>query len=185
MSACPRPRSRRRARARRPASWTARYSPPSTSSTGTPLCRTRPGRRSPGTWTSGNGWTSSSRSAPTASWPWPSTASASSPNTKGRPVPHFVKPAAGSWTAQYPELGTGPVDYTDSIDPAYYEAEREAVFRRTWLNVGRVERVARPGNYFTKELAVLGTSLVIVKGTDGQIRAFHNVCRHRGNKLVW
>jgi phenylpropionate dioxygenase-like ring-hydroxylating dioxygenase large terminal subunit len=100
-------------------------------------------------------------------------------------VPHFVKPTAGSWTAQYPELGTGPVDYTDSIDPAYYEAEREAVFRRTWLNVGRVERVARAGNYFTKELAVLGTSLIIVKGTDGQIRAFHNVCRHRGNKLVW
>jgi phenylpropionate dioxygenase-like ring-hydroxylating dioxygenase large terminal subunit len=100
-------------------------------------------------------------------------------------VPHFVKPAAGSWTAQYPELGTGPVDYTDSIDPAYYEAEREAVFRRSWLNVGRVERVARPGNYFTKELAVVGTSLIVVKGTDGQIRAFHNVCRHRGNKLVW
>jgi phenylpropionate dioxygenase-like ring-hydroxylating dioxygenase large terminal subunit len=100
-------------------------------------------------------------------------------------VPHFVKPAAGSWTAQYPELGTGPVDYTDSIDPAYYETEREAIFRRSWLNVGRVERVARTGNYFTKELAVLGTSLIIVKGTDGEIRAFHNVCRHRGNKLVW
>jgi phenylpropionate dioxygenase-like ring-hydroxylating dioxygenase large terminal subunit len=100
-------------------------------------------------------------------------------------VPHFAKPAAGSWTAQYPELGTGPVDYTDSIDPSYYEAERDAIFRRTWLNVGRVERVARTGNYFTKELAVAGTSLIIVKGTDGQIRAFHNVCRHRGNKLVW
>ena len=100
-------------------------------------------------------------------------------------MPHFVKPAVGSWTAQYPELGTGPVDYTDSIDPAYYEAEREAIFRRTWLNVGRVERVARPGNYFTKELAVVGTSLVIVRGTDREIRAFHNVCRHRGNKLVW
>jgi phenylpropionate dioxygenase-like ring-hydroxylating dioxygenase large terminal subunit len=100
-------------------------------------------------------------------------------------VPHFTKPAAGSWTEQYPELGTGPVDYVDSIDPAYYEAERDAIFRRTWLNVGRVERLARVGSYFTKELAVAGTSLVIVKGRDGQIRAFHNLCRHRGNKLVW
>jgi phenylpropionate dioxygenase-like ring-hydroxylating dioxygenase large terminal subunit len=100
-------------------------------------------------------------------------------------VPHFTKPAAGSWTEQYPELGTGPVDYVDSIDPAYYEAERDAIFRRTWLNVGRVERLPRVGSYFTKELAVAATSLIIVKGSDGQIRAFHNVCRHRGNKLVW
>ena len=98
---------------------------------------------------------------------------------------HFRKPAVGSWTEQYPELGTGPVDYTDSIDPAYYEAERAAIFRRTWLNVGRVERLPRTGSYFTRELAVVGTSLVIVKGADGEVRAFHNICRHRGNKLVW
>ena len=97
----------------------------------------------------------------------------------------FAKPAAGSWTEQYPELGTAPVDYTDSIDPDHYEDERAAIFKRTWLNVGRVERVPRTGNYFTKELAAAGTSLIIVKGGDGKIRAFHNVCRHRGNKLVW
>jgi phenylpropionate dioxygenase-like ring-hydroxylating dioxygenase large terminal subunit len=100
-------------------------------------------------------------------------------------VAHFAKPPAGSWTEQYPELGTGPVSYADSIDPAHYEAERAAIFRRTWLNVGRVERVARTGSYFTRELAVAGTSLVIVRGRDGKVRAFHNVCRHRGNKLVW
>jgi phenylpropionate dioxygenase-like ring-hydroxylating dioxygenase large terminal subunit len=100
-------------------------------------------------------------------------------------VSHFRKPAVGSWTEQYPELGTGPVDYTDSIDPAYYEDERAAIFRRTWLNVGRVERLPRTGSYFTRELAVVGTSLVIVKGADGEVRAFHNICRHRGNKLVW
>lgn len=98
---------------------------------------------------------------------------------------HFAKPSAGSWTQQYPELGTSPVDYTDSIDPAFYEKERAAIFKRTWLNVGRVERLPRTGSYFTKELAAAGTSLVIVKGGDGTIRAFHNVCRHRGNKLVW
>ncbi|MEU1562143.1 aromatic ring-hydroxylating dioxygenase subunit alpha [Streptomyces mirabilis] len=100
-------------------------------------------------------------------------------------MPHFSKPEAGSWTEQYPELGTSPVNYEDSIDPAYYEAEREAIFKRTWLNVGRVEQVPKPGHYFTKELAAAGTSLIIVRGRDQQIRAFHNVCRHRGNKLVW
>ncbi|WP_427918712.1 aromatic ring-hydroxylating oxygenase subunit alpha [Streptomyces sp. cg40] len=100
-------------------------------------------------------------------------------------MPHFAKPAAGSWTEQHPELGTAPVSYTDSIDPAYYEAEREAIFMRTWLNVGRVESLPRTGSYFTKEVAAAGTSLVIVRGTDQKIRAFHNVCRHRGNKLMW
>ena len=58
-------------------------------------------------------------------------------------MPHFTKPAEGSWTQHYPELGTAPVDYTDSIDPAYFEAEREAIFKKTWLNVGRVERLPR------------------------------------------
>jgi phenylpropionate dioxygenase-like ring-hydroxylating dioxygenase large terminal subunit len=100
-------------------------------------------------------------------------------------MPHFAKPAEGSWTEHYSELGTGPVDYTDSVDPAYYEAERKAIFSRTWLQVGRAEQVPKTGSYFTKELTVAGTSLIIVRGRDGQIRAFHNMCRHRGNKLVW
>ena len=100
-------------------------------------------------------------------------------------MPHFAKPAAGSWTQQYPELGTGPVNYSDSIDPAHYEDERAAIFKRAWLNVGRLERLPRTGSYFTRELAVAGTSLIVVRGKDQQIRAFHNLCRHRGNKLVW
>jgi len=102
-------------------------------------------------------------------------------------VAHFAKPAAGSWTENYPELGTAPVDYTDSIDPAFFEAERDAIFKRTWLNVGRVERLPRTGSYFTKELpsAGPGMSVIVVKTKDGSIKAFHNMCRHRGNKLVW
>ncbi|MGW0181275.1 aromatic ring-hydroxylating oxygenase subunit alpha [Nocardia sp. NPDC003345] len=98
---------------------------------------------------------------------------------------HFNKPAAGSWTEHYPDLGTEPVDYSDSIDPQFYEDEREAIFKRTWLNVGRVERLPRKGSYFTKELTSAGTSLIIVRGNDNEIHAYHNVCRHRGNKLVW
>jgi len=98
---------------------------------------------------------------------------------------HFPKPAEGSWTEHYPELGTGPVNYEDSISPEFYELERKAIFHKTWLNVGRVEDVPRTGSYFTKELACAGTSVIIVKGKDGEIRGFHNICRHRGNKLVW
>jgi Rieske 2Fe-2S family protein len=98
---------------------------------------------------------------------------------------NFEKPPEGSWTAHYPELGTEPVSYEDSISPEIYELEREAIFKRAWLNVGRVEQLKRKGSYFTRELAVAGTSVVIVRDIDGEVRAFHNICRHRGNKLVW
>jgi phenylpropionate dioxygenase-like ring-hydroxylating dioxygenase large terminal subunit len=104
---------------------------------------------------------------------------------KGTVVPHFPKPDAGSWTAQYPKLGTAPVSYEDSISPAHYELERDAIFRRTWLNVGRVEQLPKVGSYFTKELDAARTSVVIVRSGDQEYRAFHNICRHRGNKLVW
>jgi len=100
-------------------------------------------------------------------------------------VAHFAKPEQGSWTELYPQLGTDPVNYDDSIDPQWFEDERDAVFRRSWLNVGRVEQLARTGSYFTKELDVLRTSVILVRDADGQIRGFHNICRHRGNKLVW
>src|SRR5437867_4059018 len=97
---------------------------------------------------------------------------------------HFTKPAEGSWTEHF-QLDTAPVSYDDSISPDFYEVERDAIFRRTWLNVGRVEQLPRAGSYFTKELDAARTSVVVVRGTDGEVRAFHNICRHRGNKLVW
>ena len=97
----------------------------------------------------------------------------------------FPKPPEGSWTQHYPELGTEPVSYEDSISPEFYEAEREAVFKRAWLNVGRVEQVPRKGSYFTKELKVANTSIIVVRTSSGEVKAFHNICRHRGNKLVW
>jgi phenylpropionate dioxygenase-like ring-hydroxylating dioxygenase large terminal subunit len=100
-------------------------------------------------------------------------------------VPHFPKPAEGSWTQHWPALGTAPVNYNDSIDPEHYKAEQEAIFKRRWLNVGRVERLPKGGSYFTREMPSVGTSLIIVKDLKGTVRAFHNICRHRGNKLMW
>jgi phenylpropionate dioxygenase-like ring-hydroxylating dioxygenase large terminal subunit len=99
-------------------------------------------------------------------------------------MPHFTKPPEGSWTEHY-GLGTGPISYEDSISSEHYELERDAIFRRTWLNVGRVEQLPKKGSYFTRELDAARTSVVIVRESDDQIRAFHNICRHRGNKLVW
>ena len=90
----------------------------------------------------------------------------------------------GKWTPDHPELGTGPVDYDDCISPEFFADEREGVFRRWWLYVGREERLPRPGTYFTRELGGLA-SIVVSRDLDGTIHAFHNVCAHRGNKVVW
>ena len=46
-------------------------------------------------------------------------------------MPHFPKPAAGSWTENWPELGTAPINYNDSIDPEHYRLEQQAKVRLT------------------------------------------------------
>ena len=100
-------------------------------------------------------------------------------------MPHFPKPSEGSWTEHYPHLSTQPSSYADSISPEFYELERKAIFEKTWLNLGRVEQLPRVGSYFTKEIDAAGTSIVVVRSGADEYRAFHNICRHRGNKLVW
>jgi len=63
-------------------------------------------------------------------------------------------------------------------DPAFLDAEKENIFWKTWQPVGRVDMVARPGDYFACE--VVGEPLVVTRTTKGELRAFYNVCRHRG-----
>lgn len=100
-------------------------------------------------------------------------------------MPSWPKPPEGSWTEHYPDLGTGPISLRDSTSPDFYELEREAIFKRAWLNIGRVEDVPRTGSYITKEISIAKTSIIVVRNRKGEINAFHNICRHRGNKLVW
>ena len=65
--------------------------------------------------------------------------------------------------------------------PAAFESEIDSVFRRSWACVGRAEHVAEPGAYWATDVA--GQNIVIVRDHDGTLRAFHNVCRHRGSLL--
>ncbi|KPI09741.1 hypothetical protein ACFZDP_29630 [Streptomyces mirabilis] len=62
------------------------------------------------------------------------------------------KPAKGSWTEHYPDLGTGVVSYEDCVSPAFCEVEGEGVFKRAQLNVGQVEDLPRKGSCFTGKL---------------------------------
>jgi Rieske 2Fe-2S family protein len=69
--------------------------------------------------------------------------------------------------------------------PELFAEEREKIFGRRWLCVGRGEQIAKPGDYFLASVA--GESLIVVRDRAGagtpRVRAFHNVCRHRGSRL--
>jgi Rieske 2Fe-2S family protein len=67
-------------------------------------------------------------------------------------------------------------------DPGVFAFERERWFAREWLCVGRAEDAAAPGEYFLAEPA--GESVIVLRGGDGVLRAFYNVCRHRGSRLL-
>ena len=67
-------------------------------------------------------------------------------------------------------------------DPAVLAYEREAWFAGGWVCVGREEDALAKGEYFLTQ--VTGESLIIARGEDGELRAFYNVCRHRGATLV-
>ncbi len=89
------------------------------------------------------------------------------------------------WIKKYPELGTAPVSAEPCVSPSYFELERDRIFRRSWLNAGHVCEIPERGDYFVREVAVCDASLLIIRGGDGVVRGFHNVCSHRSNTLVW
>jgi glycine betaine catabolism A len=74
-----------------------------------------------------------------------------------------------------------------SLPSSWYTSERifalekERIFCRDWLCVGREEELPRAGDY--RVLDVLGESLILVRTATGKLRCFYNVCRHRGSRL--
>jgi choline monooxygenase len=68
------------------------------------------------------------------------------------------------------------------FDPAIYEREKIAIWFRTWQFVGYARDLAAPGSYITATL--IDQKLVVVRAKDGRLRAFFNVCMHRGHTLV-
>ena len=62
-----------------------------------------------------------------------------------------------------------------------FKLEQERIFAREWFCVGREEQLAAPGDY--KLLEAVGESILLVRNPHGELRAFYNVCRHRGAQL--
>ena len=67
-------------------------------------------------------------------------------------------------------------------DPKIYAAEMRLIHQKSWCYVGHVCDVAEPGRYFTDTVGE--QPILVVRGQDGVIRAFYNVCQHRGHELL-
>jgi Rieske 2Fe-2S family protein len=62
-----------------------------------------------------------------------------------------------------------------------FALEKERIFCREWMCVGREEELTKPGDH--RVLNLLGESVLLVRNREGRLRAFYNVCRHRGTRL--
>ena len=81
--------------------------------------------------------------------------------------------------ALFERATTLPGEYYTS--DAIFASEEERIFARRWLCAGRADALASPGDY--RLVHVGRESLIVVRGKDGEARAFFNVCRHRGTRL--
>lgn len=67
------------------------------------------------------------------------------------------------------------------VDPTVFERDLERIVAKQWLFVDHASRLVKAGDYILYDVA--GESIILVKGRDGAVRAFFNVCRHRGSRV--
>ncbi len=67
------------------------------------------------------------------------------------------------------------------VAPEVFAADLARIFHRHWIFAGYSFQVARPGDFFTYKVGT--ESIIVVRDRSGEIRAFHNVCRHRGSRI--
>ncbi len=68
------------------------------------------------------------------------------------------------------------------VNDDIYEMEKEAIFYRSWHYAGHVSQVAEPRSYFTTRIH--DQNIFVARGRDNELRAFYNVCAHRGHELL-
>ncbi len=91
------------------------------------------------------------------------------------------RPANGAWRHDDPRTArTLPSRYF--YDPEIFEREKRDIFYRGWHFAGHGSEFAEPGDYVMTD--VLDQSVIVVRGLDGVVRGFHNVCQHRGTRLL-
>lgn len=77
-------------------------------------------------------------------------------------------------------MGDEPLSAEPYVSREFFELEKEAIFRKTWLFVCPAAELPKRGAFVKVDLKFLDVSVLLVRGKDERIRAFHNSCRHRG-----
>ena len=95
-----------------------------------------------------------------------------------------MQPELLRWADRFPELDTGPLPTAPYTSSDHFARERDRIFSCHWLFACREDDVPEPGSYFVRDLPGIPASIVVTRAADHRIRAFHNVCRHRGNRLA-
>ena len=88
------------------------------------------------------------------------------------------------WFEKFSELGDGPIPIDPYISEEFYQRESEKIFKSEWLCVGRDEELPKKGDFKAKRIEAANASIIVVRGRDMEVRAFHNMCSHRGNTVV-
>ncbi|KYH25626.1 3-phenylpropionate/cinnamic acid dioxygenase subunit alpha [Halalkalicoccus paucihalophilus] len=95
------------------------------------------------------------------------------------------------WNDGTEQTATVSPDITDEMnalpakyftDPAVHEMEKEKVFSRYWVYAGHATTIEEPGDYFTRTIG--DRRIIVTRDKDREVRAFYNVCAHRGSKMV-
>jgi phenylpropionate dioxygenase-like ring-hydroxylating dioxygenase large terminal subunit len=97
-------------------------------------------------------------------------------DAKYRPVSDIVR------ERRVVDLGSGPIPASRYTDPGFFKKEVEHVFLKSWQYACRQEEIPNVGDTYVFDL--VGRSLLVVRQMDGSIRAFENICLHRGRKLM-
>ena len=68
------------------------------------------------------------------------------------------------------------------IDPEFFVLEQQHIFSQSWAYAGLLEDVSEPGQFKTVQAGL--NNIIVIMGRDYRLRAFHNMCRHRGTQLL-
>src|ERR1700728_858607 len=94
----------------------------------------------------------------------------------------WIDAILGDFDASLPLSDARTIPGSWYTEPRMWELEKRTVFSRTWQVVGRAEQVRRPGEYVTAQIG--DEPIVVVRGNDGALRAFFNVCRHHAAAVM-
>jgi choline monooxygenase len=99
-----------------------------------------------------------------------------------RPIPSIAFTREETYAATRLPVNLASTLIPDAYtSPEFHALELDAVFGRSWVPVCVTEEIAEPGSYVVVDIA--GRSLIVCRNRDGELRAHHNVCRHRGTRL--